>query len=104
MRAMKSVVLGAVLCVMSPAYSQFKESIEVALVSVPVYVSVHNEPVRGLTRDDFELLVNGKPQEIEYFDVTEFFSPGQADKPTSSLVMAAPEVAAPAVAVPGVAV
>ncbi len=101
---MKSVVLGAVLCVIPPAFSQFKETIEVSLVSVPVYVSVRNEPVRGLTREDFELLVNGKPQEIEYFDVTEFVSPGEAGKPTSSLVMAAPEVAEPAVAAPGVAV
>lgn len=99
MRAIKGVVLGVVLCVIPPAFSQFKESIEVALVSVPVYVSVYNEPVRGLTREDFELRVNGKPQEIEYFDVTEFVSPGHADKPASSLVMAAPEVAAPAVAV-----
>ena len=99
MRAMKCVVLGAVLCVIAPAYSQFKESISVELVSVPVYVSVHNEPVRGLTRDDFELLVNGKPQEIEYFDVTEFSSPDQAGKPSSPGPIAAPAVAAPGVTV-----
>jgi VWFA-related protein len=99
MRAIKSVVLLAVLCSIPPAYSQFKESISVELVSVPVYVSVRNEPVRGLTRDDFELLVNGKPQEIEYFDVTEFSSPGQAGKPTSSAAVPAPAVAVPAVAV-----
>jgi len=94
MRAIKGIVLGAVLCLVFPAFSQFKESIEVSLVSVPVYVSVHNEPVRGLTRDDFELLVNGKPQAIEYFDVTEFSSPGQAP------AAASPAVAAPAVAAP----
>lgn len=103
MRAIKGVVLGAVLCLISPAYSQFKESINVELVSVPVYVSVHNEPVRGLTRDNFELLVNGKAQEIEYFDVTEFSSPDQAVKPGSSAATKAPAAAAPAVAAPAVA-
>jgi hypothetical protein len=32
-----------------------------------VYVHRDDAHVEGLTREDFELLVNGKPQAIEYF-------------------------------------
>ncbi|MFP5246093.1 MAG: VWA domain-containing protein, partial [Thermoanaerobaculia bacterium] len=50
--------------------AQHRESVTVEVVDVPVYVSREGEPVRDLTRDDFELYVNGKRREIEYFDVS----------------------------------
>ena len=38
---------------------------------MPVYVERFGVPIKGLTRDDFELFVDGKPHPIEYFDVLE---------------------------------
>jgi VWFA-related protein len=52
-----------------PLAAQTRETVTVEVVDVPVYVRRGSEPVRGLTRDDFELLVNGRKQPIEYFDV-----------------------------------
>jgi len=45
-----------------------RETVEVRVVNVEVVVSDrHGRPVPGLGREDFELRVNGKPVEIEYF-------------------------------------
>ena len=52
-----------------PLAAQISESMTVEVVEVPVYVSRANKPVRGLTREDFTLTVNGRPQPIDYFDV-----------------------------------
>jgi VWFA-related protein len=52
-----------------PLFGQSRESITVEVIDVPVYVSRNGQPVTGLTRDDFEVTVNGKPQPIDYFDV-----------------------------------
>src|SRR6185436_4773490 len=52
-----------------PLAAQHRESVTVEVVDVPVYVRRGSEPVLGLTRDDFELFVNGRKQPIEYFDV-----------------------------------
>jgi VWFA-related protein len=50
------------------------ESIEVSLVNVDVFVTDRKgERVRGLTRDDFEILENGKPQPVTNF--AEYGSP-----------------------------
>jgi VWFA-related protein len=47
-----------------------REQITVNLVEVPVYLdSLTGKPVTGLTKDDFELFVNGEPQPIQTFDV-----------------------------------
>jgi len=70
-------VLAFLLILGRETSAQFKESIDVELVTVPVYVSVNNAPVRGLTRENFELFVNGERQQIEYFDVTDFASEPQ---------------------------
>ena len=51
---------------------QLSDQITVNVVEVPVYVTRYNgQPVRGLTKDDFELFVNGRPQPVEYFDSIE---------------------------------
>jgi VWFA-related protein len=52
-----------------------REEITVEVVNVPVYIYLSTKPVEGLTRDDFELLVNGKPQPIDYFDVMDLGEP-----------------------------
>src|SRR5947209_3205355 len=52
---------------------QVRESVTVEVVEVPVYVTTSNgEPLRGLTRDNFELFVNGLRQPIDYFDPVDF--------------------------------
>ena len=63
--------LAAVLLVASAAESQIPELvevIEVRVVDVDVIVTdATGRPVSGLSADDFELLVAGKPTEIGYF-------------------------------------
>ena len=50
--------------------SRYQESVQVTLVEVPVTVADGaGNPVRGLTKKDFELFDEGKRVEIEYFDV-----------------------------------
>ncbi len=46
-----------------------QEQITVQVIEVPVYVERAGNSVGGLTKDDFELFVNGAKQPIEYFDV-----------------------------------
>jgi VWFA-related protein len=46
---------------------QFTEKIDVSLVNVDVTVISRGEPVRGLTRDDFEVLEDGVAQSITNF-------------------------------------
>jgi VWFA-related protein len=65
---MRRAALFLILFTVSAA-AQHRESVTVEVIDVPVYVVRGTEPVRGLTRDDFELFVNGKRTPIEYFDV-----------------------------------
>lgn len=62
------LVFVGVLLALPLAAQQLRESVTVEVIDVPVYVTRANAPVDGLTRDDFELYVNGKRQPIEYFD------------------------------------
>jgi VWFA-related protein len=50
------------------ALAQVRESTTVEVVEVPVYVTLNGAPVTMLTRDNFELFVNGKKRAIDYFD------------------------------------
>ncbi|HXH92455.1 MAG TPA: VWA domain-containing protein [Thermoanaerobaculia bacterium] len=60
------------VCALSVA-AQVRENVTVEVVEVPVYItSGNNQPVEGLTRDAFELFVDGRPQPIEYFDAIDF--------------------------------
>jgi VWFA-related protein len=55
------------------SYAQVRENVTVEVVQVPVYVTTSDgQPVRGLTKDSFTLLVDGHPQAIDYFDVIDF--------------------------------
>src|ERR1044071_9967816 len=62
----------ALLLVAVPAFAAHREVQNVEVVQVPVYVSTALGVVTGLTRDNFDLTVNGKPQPIDYFDVIDF--------------------------------
>ena len=53
--------------------AQVRDNVTVEVVQVPVYVTTSDgQPVRGLTKDSFTLLVDGHPQTIDYFDVIDF--------------------------------
>lgn len=56
----------------SNLFAAHRETTTVEVVQVPVYVSVDGKALTGLTRTDFELYVNGKPQPFDYFDVIDF--------------------------------
>jgi VWFA-related protein len=67
-----SVFFAVLALVAATAAAQTQESITVQVVDVPVYVFSHGKPIRNLTKDDFKLFVNGKPQTIDYFDPIDF--------------------------------
>jgi VWFA-related protein len=52
-----------------PMGAQVAEQITVDVVEVPVHVVRRGKAVEGLTRDVFELYVNGKRHPFDYFDV-----------------------------------
>lgn len=65
------LTLGFLLLASFPLIAQVaRDAVTVEIVDVPVFVTRGSVPVGGLTRDDFELYVNGKRQVIEYFDDT----------------------------------
>lgn len=80
-----------VLFVLS-ASAQVKEEITVDVIEVPVHVVRRGKAVTGLTRDQFELYINGKQHPFEYFDVI--------DARGRKLPGTTPEVAAAEEAVP----
>jgi len=50
-----------------PQQTFFSETIEVRVINVDVIVTKDGHPVTGLTKDDFQLFEDGKPQEITNF-------------------------------------
>src|SRR3954454_9606857 len=60
------IAASAVLCA-SALSAQVTESIDVRVVNVDVTVMSRQGPVRGLTRDDFEIREDGKVQTITNF-------------------------------------
>jgi len=80
----RSIAIAATIgLIATAAFAQVRESVTVQVVEVPVHVVSDGAPVTGLTRDNFQLFVNGKPQKIDYFDVIDFatLSPEQARDP-----------------------
>jgi len=68
-------ILFAVLFIASAATSQVGEKLTVNLVEVPVtVVDREGNPVRGLTKANFQLLDEGHSQEITAFDAIDFAS------------------------------
>src|SRR5882757_5962886 len=66
------LLFGVLTLLAAGANAQTREEITVQVIDVPVYVFSHGKPIRNLTKDDFELFVNGKPQAIDYFDPIAF--------------------------------
>src|SRR3954449_10918051 len=84
MRIAAFVVLTALT--IPPGSAQVSEQLSVELVEVPVYVrSIEGSPVQGLSRDAFELYVNGRRQEIEYFDAINFGARATPSPSTASV-------------------
>ncbi len=66
--ALAAACLGGALAAQPAADAGFSESIDVDVVDVDVFVSDRaGRPVPGLTREDFELRVDGKPAAITNF-------------------------------------
>ncbi len=89
MRAARLVVMGSLALFIAGAGSgqipPLKETINVHLVEVPVtVVDRDGNPVRGLTRANFEVLDQGKRQTLSVFDAIDFASP-EVMKATSPL-------------------
>lgn len=57
------------LATVSASAQRLQEQITVDVVEVPVHVTRKGKAVADLTKDNFELYVNGKRHPIEYFDV-----------------------------------
>lgn len=62
----------ATLLFATAAFAQVRETTTVEVVEVPVYVTAGGAPLPSLTRDNFELFINGKRQPIDYFDMTDY--------------------------------
>jgi VWFA-related protein len=73
----RSAVIAPVLFSLlgATAFADRREVTNVEVVQVPVYVTRDGASVTGLTKDNFALFVNGKPQGIDYFDVIDFAAP-----------------------------
>jgi len=71
-RVLLPAVLFLILVPLAGAAPQHRETTTVEVVQIPVYVMSSGASVRGLTRDDFTLRVNGRTQKIDYFDVIDF--------------------------------
>jgi VWFA-related protein len=74
-----------ILLFSSAALAQVRETVNVNYVEVPVTVVDRNgDPVRGLTKDRFEVIDQGKVRPIVSFDTIDFASP-ESMKTTSAL-------------------
>jgi VWFA-related protein len=70
---LKPVLTLAIALIAAPAWAQLRESITVEVIDVPVFVIDRDgKPVRGLGREAFTLLIDGRARPIEYFDVIDF--------------------------------
>ena len=69
---MRRVLVLLLVVVALPLFAAHREVQNVEVVQVPVYVSTATGVVTGLTRDNFELFVNGKPRPFDYFDAIDF--------------------------------
>jgi VWFA-related protein len=89
MKKQYALLLSAVLSLLaSGATAQTHESITVQVIDVPVYVFSQGKPIRNLTKEDFELYVNGKRQTIDYFDPIEFVEDAAASAQKPALTVA----------------
>src|SRR5947209_13753801 len=86
------VIAATLLCGAIAASAQVREQITVEAVDVPVYVFAKGKPVRQLSKNDFELFVNGKPQPIDYFEMVDFTAPPAAPSSHDAAPAAQPDL------------
>lgn len=64
------------------AQERFGESVQVTIVEVPVTVTDRaGKPIRGLTRENFTVLADGKAVPIEYFEVVDLKAARESGRP-----------------------
>ncbi len=81
-----SLVLGALLQQEAPSESVFRFEVEVRTVFIDVFVSRDGSPVRGLTANDFEIVDQGAPQQLDLVDPQDIFLSVMVVLDTSSSV------------------
>src|SRR6478609_9607512 len=68
-----------------PAGESFKESIEVSVVNLDVYVTdKKGQPITGLRKEDFQVLEDGRPVEI-----SNFFAESRGTEPAAPAAISA---------------
>ena len=92
-----ALALASVLIVGAKAPTQTpRESIDVTVVEVPVTVVDGNgKPIRGLTRENFELYDDGKRRELTHFDSVDVTTRLRGVAPTSDAAAASAETDGP---------
>jgi VWFA-related protein len=95
---MRSLVAIALLVIGTLAQAQVSEVIEVRVANVDVVVvDKAGKPIVGLTKDDFQLFENGKPQPLtNFYEIRSQTLTTAASAPTPETVAAAPEPTAEA--------
>ncbi len=68
-----TLVLGALLQQETPPENVFRFEVEVRTVFIDVFVSRDGSPVRGLTANDFEIVDQGAPQQLDLVDPQDIF-------------------------------
>jgi VWFA-related protein len=96
---MKTLVLALAAVLLMGAQAQTpRESIDVTVVEVPVTVIDSNgKPIRGLTRENFEVYDDGKRREVTHFDAVDVSTRlrGAAPTPATAAAGAAAETDGP---------
>jgi VWFA-related protein len=89
---MKTLIAATLLLAATTLSAQVTESIDVRIINVDVTVTSKGAPVRGLTRDDFEIFEDGRPQKVTNFYSVE--EPARAAAPAAANAVSAAPVAA----------
>ena len=83
-----SAVLVAPTTLSAAKQKSFDESIDVLTIEVPVQVIADGEPVRGLTKDDFEVYDGRKREPISGFEEIDLTDYGDGGQPVSQVPIA----------------
>src|ERR1051326_4379637 len=93
MRTVAAIVLALLAAASAQAQAQLSEVIEVRVANVDVVVLDRaGKPITGLTKDNFQLFENGKPQPLTNF----YEMRSQAPAPVAAAAAAAPASEVPA--------
>ncbi|MEM8963671.1 MAG: VWA domain-containing protein [Acidobacteriota bacterium] len=73
------------LAPLAHAQRTFEGATDVVLIEVPVTVTSDGDPIRGLTKANFELRDEGKKQDILSVEMVDLFDPGSPDAPPPAI-------------------